>query len=73
MSAPPGKKLSPAPAQYSRENENQTRQTIEAELNRSVKRDEELQPVRLVITDPGTGLRYLFTASGTTPTLTLIA
>lgn len=72
MSAPAGKKLAPAPPKYSPENENQTRQKIEAELNRAVKRDEEYQPVRLVIVDPATGFRYLLTASGTTPTLTLI-
>lgn len=72
MSAPPGKKLSPAPAQYSRENENQTRQTIEAELNRSVKRDEELQPVRLVMQDTVTGTRYLVTVASGAWTLTAL-
>lgn len=72
MSAPVGLKLPKPPKAYDAHNEAQMRQTVERELDRALKRDEEIQPARLVMADTVTGTRYLVTIASGAWTLTAL-
>lgn len=65
--------LGHAPAQYSATDQNRTRAAIDAELDKRVLKGGlvEIAGGRLVLTDPGTGLRYDITVPGGVLTATL--
>lgn len=65
-------KLPVPPAAYSVGDQAQTRFGIEREFTRCVMRDEEYQPVRLVLADTVTGTRYLVTVAAGVLTLTAV-
>lgn len=52
------KQLPAAPAQYSKEDQASLRRLIQEELLNCVKKNEEWNAVRLVLTDEATGTRY---------------
>lgn len=70
--APVGKKLAKPPPAYDWRDQHDTRSAIEDELARCVKRNEELQPARLVMADTVTGVRYIITVASGALTLTAI-
>ncbi len=65
--------LPPATATYDQANETSARNAIKAADDQNVKKGQELNPVRFVLTDTVTGLRYLVTIASGALTLTLTA
>lgn len=69
MAAP---RIIDAPAAYSRGAETTFRAQVREELARCFQRDEEVQPVRLVLQDTVTGERYEITVASGALTATLL-
>jgi hypothetical protein len=65
-------KLPSSPSTYSAMDQASTRQLIERADVLNVKKNEEFQPLRLVLSDTVTGDRYLVTVASGALTLTLI-
>ena len=62
MTAPVGRLLSPAPAQYSKHDQDQIRLKLDQRDAENVKHGQEYQPVRFVMTSPD-GARWLMGVS----------
>lgn len=64
--------IPPTPGAYSQTNESSFRQAVVEEDRRNLKRGEEMNPERFVLTDTVTGTRYMVTIVSGVLTLTAL-